>query len=57
MFIWLVLLLPLRLLLCNLGVSFVVIGRVVNLGWLGLGFRRLRKECNESKWGREMLVY
>ena len=34
MFIWLVLLLPLPFLLSNLGVTFVVIATLLNLGWL-----------------------
>ena len=43
MFIWLVLLLPLPFLLSNLGVTFVVIATLLNLGWLALGFTTFRK--------------
>ena len=43
MFIWLVLLLPLPFLLSNLGVTFVVIATLLNLGWLALGLQRSEK--------------
>lgn len=46
MFIWLVLLLLLLFLLFNLGVIFVVIVILFNLGWLVLGFIMFRKEFN-----------
>ncbi|MGZ9498734.1 heme o synthase [Staphylococcus epidermidis] len=57
MFIWLVLLLPLPFLLSNLGVTFVVIATLLNLGWLALGFTTFRKESNQTKWATQMFVY
>ena len=57
MFIWLVLLLPLPFLLSNLGVTFVVIATLLNLGWLALGFTTFRKESNQTKWATQMFIY
>ena len=43
MFIWLIFLLPLPFLLSNLGVTFVVIATLLNLGWLALGFTTFKR--------------
>lgn len=41
MFIWLIILLPVPLLLINLGVVFVVLATLLNLGWIALGLTNI----------------
>ena len=43
MFIWLILLLPLPLLLSDLGTTFMVLATLLNLGWLYLGLTSFKK--------------
>ena len=43
MFIWLIILLPVPLLLINLGVVFVVLATLLNLGWIALGLTTFKK--------------
>lgn len=50
MFIWLVFLLPLPFLLSGLGVTFVVIATLLNLGWLALGLTTFKKDSDQTKW-------
>lgn len=43
MFFWLVVLLPLPFLLSSLGVTFIVLATLLNLGWLYLGLTSFKK--------------
>ena len=52
MFIWLVFLLPLPFLLSGLGVTFVVIATLLNLGWLALGLTTFKKDSDQTN-GRQ----
>ena len=57
MFIWLVFLLPLPFLLSDLGVTFVVIATLLNLGWLALGLTTFKKDSDQTKWATKMFIY
>ena len=57
MFIWLVFLLPLPFLLSGLGVTFVVIATLLNLGWLALGLTTFKKDSDQTKWATKMFIY
>lgn len=57
MFIWLILLLPLPLLLSDLGTTFIVLATLLNLGWLYLGLTSFNKDSDQTKWATKMFVY
>ena len=57
MFIWLILLLPLPLLLSDLGTTFIVLATLLNLGWLYLGLTSFKKDSDQTKWATKMFVY
>ncbi|MGN5882046.1 heme o synthase [Staphylococcus simulans] len=57
MFVWLIALLPLPLLLTNLGTVFVVLAILLNLGWIYLGLTSFKKNFNQKKWTTLMFVY
>lgn len=57
MFVWLLLLLPLPLLFAELGTTFVVLGFILNVGWIALGLTTFRKQSNEVKWATQMFIY
>lgn len=57
MFIWLILLLPLPLLLSDLGITFIVLATLLNLGWLYLGLTSFKKDSDQTKWATKMFVY
>ncbi|WP_145395380.1 heme o synthase [Staphylococcus cohnii] len=57
MFIWLILLLPLPLLLSDLGTTFIVLAMLLNLGWLYLGLTSFKKDSDQTKWATKMFVY
>ena len=57
MFIWLILLLPLPLLLSDLGTTFMVLATLLNLGWLYLGLTSFNKDSDQTKWATKMFVY
>ncbi|MFV5900493.1 heme o synthase [Staphylococcus gallinarum] len=57
MFIWLVLLLPLPFLLSNLGVTFIVLASLLNLGWLYMGLTSFKKGTDQTKWATKMFIY
>lgn len=57
MFIWLVLLLPLPFLLSNLGVTFIVLASLLNLGWLYMGLTSFKKNTDQTKWATKMFIY
>ena len=55
MFIWLIILLPAPLLLINLGVVFVVLATLLNLGWIALGLTTFKKNSDQTKWANKCL--
>ena len=55
MFIWLILLLPLPLLLSDLGTTFMVLATLLNLGWLYLGLTSFNKDSDQTKWATKCL--
>lgn len=57
MFIWLVLLLPLPFLLSDLGITFIVLASLLNLGWIYMGLTSFKKESNQIKWATKMFIY
>ncbi|MCS5349693.1 heme o synthase [Staphylococcus aureus] len=57
MFIWLIILLPVPLLLLNLGVVFVVLATLLNLGWIALGLTTFKKNSDQTKWATQMFIY
>ena len=57
MFIWLILLLPLPLLLSDLGTTFIILATLLNLGWLYLGLTSFKKDSDQTKWATKMFVY
>jgi len=57
MFIWLVFLLPLPLLLSNLGTTFIILASLLNLGWLYLGLTSFKKDSDQTKWATKMFIY
>ncbi|NWK84503.1 protoheme IX farnesyltransferase [Staphylococcus sp. GSSP0090] len=57
MFIWLVVLLPLPFLLSSLGVTFIVLATLLNLGWLYLGLTSFKKDTDQTKWATKMFIY
>ncbi|POA01275.1 heme o synthase [Staphylococcus massiliensis] len=56
MFVWLVCLLPLPFLLSKLGVTFIVIATLLNLGWIYLGLTSFKAK-DETKWATKMFIY
>ncbi|GGE66603.1 protoheme IX farnesyltransferase [Priestia taiwanensis] len=54
--VWILCLLPLPFYLSSLGVTFVVIGTLLNIGWLVLGLYGYKKE-DDIKWSVKMFVY
>ncbi|EHJ08385.1 heme o synthase [Staphylococcus simiae] len=57
MFIWLIILLPLPLMLSSLGITFVVLATLLNLGWLALGLTTFKKDSIQEKWATKMFIY
>ena len=57
MFIWLIFLLPLPFLLSSLGTTFVVLGTLLNLGWLYVGLTSFKKATDQTKWATKMFIY
>ena len=57
MFIWLVFLLPLPLLLSNLGTTFIILASLLNLGWLYLDLTSFKKDSDQTKWATKMFIY
>ncbi|SEN30951.1 protoheme IX farnesyltransferase [Mesobacillus persicus] len=54
--LWIIALLPLPFLLTELGVTFIVIASLLNVGWLFLGVFA-RKFKDDIKWAKLMFVY
>ncbi|BAQ10391.1 protoheme ix farnesyltransferase [Bacillus sp. OxB-1] len=53
---WVLLLLPLPLLLMPLGMGFIVLATLLNLGWLFLAVRGFKAE-DDLKWATSMFIY
>lgn len=56
MLLWILLLFPLPFLLLDLGIIFVVLATVLNIGWLLLSIRGFRVE-DDIKWATRMFIY
>ncbi len=54
--IWTVCLLPLPFYMSGLGITFMVIATLLNIGWIVLGFYGFRKK-DDIKWSVQMFVY
>ncbi|UII57273.1 heme o synthase [Cytobacillus spongiae] len=54
--LWIVALLPIPLLLTDLGYTFLIIATVLNIGWLGLGIYGYKSQ-DDLKWAKQMFVY
>lgn len=54
--IWTVCLLPLPFYMSGLGITFMVIATLLNIGWIALGFYGFRKK-DDIKWSVQMFVY
>ncbi len=57
MFVWLIILLPVPLLLINLGIVFIVLATLLNLGWIALGLTTFKKNSDQTKWATQMFIY
>ncbi len=53
---WIVCLLPLPFLLAELGIAFLILATILNVGWLALGVYA-RKFQDDIKWAKAMFVY
>jgi protoheme IX farnesyltransferase len=56
MLVWVACLLPLPFYLFDLGLAFVILATLLNLGWLALSFAGFRMK-DEMKWATLMFVY
>lgn len=54
--IWVFALLPIPFLLSSLGISFLILATLLNLGWLGLGILGYKMK-DDVKWAKLMFVY
>ncbi|MEH7279907.1 protoheme IX farnesyltransferase, partial [Bacillus toyonensis] len=54
--IWTVCLLPLPFYMSGLGITFMVLATLLNIGWIVLGFYGFRKK-DDIKWSVQMFVY
>lgn len=54
--IWVAALLPVPLLLSSLGIPFLILATVLNIGWLGLGIFGYKIK-DDIKWAKLMFVY
>lgn len=55
-FLWVTALLPLPFFLPSLGVPFIVLATLLNIGWLALGFYGLKLK-DDIKWAKMMFIY
>ncbi|MDW0115855.1 heme o synthase [Sporosarcina thermotolerans] len=53
---WVLLLFPLPFLLADLGVGFIVLGTVLNIGWLYLAVKGFKAK-EDLKWATSMFIY
>lgn len=57
MFLWLFALLPLPFVMHELGITFIVLATLLNLGWIALGLTSFKASSNEEKWATKMFIY
>jgi len=55
-FLWVAALLPLPFFLPSLGISFIILATVLNIGWLALGIYGLKLK-DDIKWAKMMFIY
>lgn len=53
---WVIALFPIPFMLTSLGMSFVILATILNIGWLFLGIYRYNKR-DDMKWATSMFVY
>ncbi|MBK3495424.1 protoheme IX farnesyltransferase [Viridibacillus sp. YIM B01967] len=56
MLAWVLLLFPLPFLLMKLGIGFIILATVLNLGWFGLALTGF-KAADDLKWANKMFIY
>ncbi len=56
MLLWILVLFPLPFLLMQLGIWFLVLATVLNLGWLALALKGFKAE-DDLKWAKGMFIY
>ncbi|MFJ7933015.1 heme o synthase [Sporosarcina sp. NPDC096371] len=56
MLVWVLLLFPLPFLLTELGISFIVLATVLNIGWLYLALKGFKAK-DDLKWASAMFIY
>ncbi|MBS4207755.1 heme o synthase [Bacillus sp. FJAT-50079] len=54
--VWVAMLLPIPFFMTSLGIPFVIIATILNIGWLVVGFLGYRKK-DDIKWATRMFVY
>ncbi|MDP4447615.1 heme o synthase [Staphylococcus hyicus] len=57
MFLWLFGLLPIPFLMLQLGVVFVILATLLNVGWIYLGLTSFKTTTVETKWATKMFIY
>lgn len=56
MLAWVLLLFPLPFLLMDLGISFIILATLLNLGWLALAIKGFKVK-DDLKWAKTMFIY
>jgi heme o synthase len=56
MLAWVILLFPLPFLLMELGIGFIILATLLNVGWLWLAIRGFKVE-DDLKWAKTMFIY
>ncbi|MEQ2529260.1 protoheme IX farnesyltransferase [Robertmurraya yapensis] len=54
--VWIAVLIPIPFLLLSLGIPFLILATILNIGWLILGLYGYRKK-DDIKWAKTMFVY
>lgn len=54
--IWIIALFPLPFLLTSLGLPFIILATLLNLGWLVIGLKGYKKN-DDLKWAKSMFIY
>ncbi|WP_226666163.1 heme o synthase [Metabacillus litoralis] len=55
--VWIVCLLPLPFYLYELGIGFVILATLLNIGWIVMGIKNFKNKEQEMKWATKMFVY
>ncbi|MBM7603467.1 protoheme IX farnesyltransferase [Metabacillus crassostreae] len=55
--VWILCLLPLPFYLYELGIGFVILATLLNIGWIVLGIKNFKNKEQEMKWATKMFVY